>query len=234
MQFAPLGLRGASCAAMYRYAYLHGFASSAASKKGVWLAEALSGDGVSLERPDLNCPSFGRLSHDAMVSALEEADREAAAKGQTWRFIGSSLGGWLAARYAELHPDRVDRLVLLCPGFGLADRWPHLVGPQAFAQWQRDGALPLPDARGEMVPVHWGFIEEARRQPAAPVVPCPTVIIHGRGDPTVPIEGSRAYAAAHSDRVRLVEVDDDHGLMASLDTIHDEVRRHFHIDGRSA
>ncbi|MFW6050571.1 MAG: YqiA/YcfP family alpha/beta fold hydrolase [Myxococcota bacterium] len=217
---------------MYRYAYLHGFASSSGSKKGVWLAEALAADGVVLERPDLNRPSFGELSHRAMIAAVEEMDR-ASGPGDRWRLVGSSLGGWLAARFAELHPGRVDRLVLLCPGFGLAERWPHLVGEASWARWRRQGALPLPDAHGRMVPVHWGFIEEARRQPAVPAVPCPTVIVHGRRDPTVPIEGSRAYAAAHPERVRLVEVDDDHALMGSLDTILGEVRRHFGIDGRS-
>jgi pimeloyl-ACP methyl ester carboxylesterase len=30
--------------------------------------------------------------------------------------IGSSMGGYIAARYAELHPEQVAKLVLLCPG----------------------------------------------------------------------------------------------------------------------
>jgi uncharacterized protein len=215
-----------------RYAYLHGFASGPESKKGLALAGALAADGVTLERPDLNQPDFGRLSPAAMLAFLERCHAEDAAAGRPLRFIGSSLGGWLAARFAEMHPERVDRLVLLCPGFGLADRWPHLVGGDVFAQWERVGVLPLPDGSGRSVPVHWGFIEEMRAQPAAPRVPCPTVIIHGRQDPTVPIEGSRRYAAAHPDRVRLVEVDDDHGLMGSLDGILAEVRRHFGIGGK--
>lgn len=216
----------------YRHAYLHGFASGARSRKGVALAEALAEEGVTLELPDLNRPDFAHLSPSAMLAALEALDARAAAEGRTYRLIGSSLGGWLAARFAELRPHRVDRMVLLCPGFGLAQRWPELVGPELFAHWEREGALPLPDAQGRSVPVHFRFIQEMRAQPAAPAVPCPTVIIHGRQDPTVPIEGSRRYAAAHSDRVRLVEVDDGHGLVSSLPRILQEVRRHFGIGGK--
>jgi uncharacterized protein len=216
----------------YRYSYLHGFASGARSKKGVALAERFARLGLELELPDLNRPDFARLSPTAMVAAVEAMDAAAAAEGSAYRFIGSSMGGWLAARFAELHPDRVDRLVLLCPGFGLAERWPHLVGAEHFARWEREGTLPIPDGAGTPTPVHWAFIEEMRRLPAAPVVPCPTVIIHGRNDPTVPIEGSRRYAAAHAERVRLVEVDDDHGLVASIDCIFDEVRHAFGIGGK--
>jgi uncharacterized protein len=216
----------------HRYAYLHGFGSSARSRKGVALAEALARDGVTLELPDLNRPDFAHLSPAAMLSALEAMDAEAAAEGGAYRFIGSSLGGWLAARFAELHPGRVDRLVLLCPGFGLARRWPQLVGADAFARWEREGTMSLPDAEGTPVPLHFRFIEDMRAQPEAPSVPCPTVIVHGRRDPTVPIEGSRRYAAAHAERVRLVEVDDDHGLVRSLPRILDEVRHTFGIGGK--
>ena len=112
----------------YRYAYLHGFASSPLSNKGVALERLFSERGLPFERPDLNRPSFSKLSHGAMLAAVDEMDGRARAEGQTWRFVGSSLGGWLAARWAELHPERVDRLLLLCPGFHLAERWPHLVG----------------------------------------------------------------------------------------------------------
>ncbi|MFW5920605.1 MAG: YqiA/YcfP family alpha/beta fold hydrolase [Polyangiales bacterium] len=212
----------------YRYAYLHGFASSPLSKKGVALEKLFSARGLPFERPDLNRPSFAKLSHNAMLGAVDETDERALAHGQQWRFIGSSLGGWLAARWAELHPERVDRLLLLCPGFHLADRWPHLVGDDGMARWEREGELPMEDATGELVPVHWGFYEESKRQPAEPAVPCPTRIIHGTRDETVPIDGSRRYAQRH-DGAELVEVDDDHALMASLDRIAHELTAFFEL-----
>ncbi|NCQ34247.1 hypothetical protein GW813_04035 [bacterium] len=54
--------------------------------------------------------------------------------------------------------------------------------------------------------------------------PVPTVIIHGKGDEVVPIAVSRDFAAAYPDDVRLIEVDDEHGLAQSLDRIVAETR----------
>lgn len=203
-----------------RFAYLHGFASSALSKKGLFLAGVLRGQGLVLERPDLNRPSFAELSHDAALEAISEMDR-AGDEGR-WRFIGSSFGGWLAARWAELHPDRVERMMLLCPGFDLGSRWPTILGAQKMAEWERQGFTEFPDGAGVATQVHHGYFLEAQRQPPWPRVPCPTRILHGRADVVVPIESSRRYVAEHP-HVSLVELDDDHTLMGSLGPITDEV-----------
>lgn len=216
----------------YRYAYLHGLASSARSRKGVALERAFAAHGLALALPDLNCPSFALLDHDAMLAAVDELSAQQP-DGPPWRLIGSSLGGWLAARWAELHPERVDRLVLLCPGFDLTERWPALLGADKMARWQREGSLPFADAGGELVDVHWGFMESARRQPGRPEVPCPTLILHGVYDDIVPIESSRRYAATRP-HVRLVELDDDHALMKSLARVRDEVLAAFEIPAGAA
>lgn len=202
-------------------AYLHGFASGPLSKKGRALAVRLARRGVELRLPDLNRPSFARLT---VTGALEAVDDlvESGPPGAVWRFIGSSFGGYVATRWAELRPDRVDRLLLLCPGFDLPSRWPHLLGAEDFTRWERDGELLLPDGAGRPTPVHWGFVQDARRHPPYPEVPCPTRIVHGTRDEVVPLEGSRRYAALRP-HVELVEVDDDHALLESMDTIAGEV-----------
>lgn len=209
------------------YAYLHGFASSPRSKKASILAGVFDALGRSLEVPDLNQPSFGALTLSAQLAAV---DALVARRPDltTWRLVGSSMGGWVATRWAELHPARVDRLVLLCPGFDMLTRWPTLVGPTAMARWEAAGALPFPDASGRPTPVHWGFIADAAVLPPTPAAPCPTVIVHGRADATVPVETSRAYVAAHP-LARLVEVDDDHLLARSAPTIEAVVRSHFEL-----
>lgn len=211
-----------------RYAYLHGFASSPRSHKGVALERAFGERGLMLERPDLNRPSFRLLDYAAILEAVDEMDARHP-HGGPWRLVGSSLGGWTAARWAELHPDRVDRLVLLAPGFDLADRWPDVLGAEQMARWQREGALALADAEGSPTDVHWGFIDSARSHPGTPEVRCPTWLLHGLRDEIVPIEQSRRYAAARS-HVRLIELDDDHQLTDSLPRILDEVLRAFEID----
>ena len=212
-----------------RYAYLHGFASGPGARKAAALAAALEGLAIELARPDLNRPSFARLSVGA---ALEEIDRMAAsAPGDRWSLVGSSLGGYLAARWAELRPDRVERLVLLCPAFDPAALWPAIVGPSAFARWRADGELSLPDATGTLVPVHWAFYEEMARAPAFPDVPCATRIVHGTRDETVPIAGSRRYAATRP-HVSLCELDDDHSLLASAPRVVREVLAFFELASR--
>jgi pimeloyl-ACP methyl ester carboxylesterase len=208
-----------------RHAYLHGFASSSLSSKGQHLRRFYGERGLEFHTPDLNAPSFAELRYSAMLAAFDAFDREldvreAVAPGTArWRLIGSSMGGFLAARWAQLHPERVDRLVLLCPAFDFVTRWPSLIGAENFERWRTQGRFALPDATGALVEVHFGLVEDAMTHPARPEVPCRTTIIHGTADTVVPITSSREYAQAHKERVRLVEVDDDHNLMRSLPMI---------------
>jgi pimeloyl-ACP methyl ester carboxylesterase len=51
----------------------------------------------------------------------------------------------------------------------------------------------------------------------------PVTIIHGLHDEVVPIAASRAYAAAHPERVRLIAVDSDHRLNDQLDRIWEQL-----------
>ncbi len=198
----------------FGHAYLHGFASSPGARKGAVFREALARHGIDLELPDLNAPSFSRLDHREILARLDAMDARllACRPAARWRLIGSSFGGWVAARWAALHPERVDRLVLLCPGFDLAARWPDLLGARAFAAWRARGELPFERPDGRVEPLWWRFWEQSAAEPPAPVVSCPTLILHGVRDAVVPIESSRRYAAAGRN-VRLVELEDEHPLM---------------------
>lgn len=66
-----------------------------------------------------------------------------------------------------------------------------------------------------------------RREPPADslelVAPVPTIVVHGTRDSICPIELSRQFAE-RSGLARLFEVDDEHRLIDSLDTIVDAVR----------
>lgn len=52
--------------------------------------------------------------------------------------------------------------------------------------------------------------------------PCPTVILHAPADEICPFDASRTFAEAHG--ARLIEVDDDHRLSASLPRIVQETQ----------
>ena len=207
---------------MTQFAYLHGLSSSPLATKATALRAAFDAHQWTLHCPDLNQPSFATLTFDAALAALDALAEQH--PGERWRLIGSSMGGYLAARWAQLHPRRVERLLLLCPGFDLAARWPTLLGADALARWERDGAFPIPDGTGAPVDVHWDFVTNARAHPAYPEVRCRTRIIHGRQDEVVPFQNSVDYADARP-HVDLVTVDDDHRLVASLPTIQDAALR---------
>jgi len=208
-----------------RHIFLHGFASGPQSKKGNALREAFAARGVELTLPDLNAPDFAHLTYTASLAVID-----AAAGDDPVALVGSSLGGYLAARWAQLHPDRVSRLVLLCPGFDMVERWPKLLGADAIARWRAHGVLTFPDGAGVPTAVHWDFITDALNHPPTPEVGCPTLILHGTGDEVVPIDSSRRYAATR-DHVRLVELDDDHGLLGSVERITVEAFAFLELDG---
>jgi len=194
-----------------RYAYLHGFASGPLARKAVQLAAAFEARGLVLERPDLNRPSFAALT---FTGALAAVDALVTASGGPWCLVGSSMGGAIAALYANANPERVARLVLLCPGFGLADRWPAVLGADVMKHWRETGTLVVPDGAGTPTALHYRFVEDSATYLRAPSVSCPTLVFHGQRDETIPIESSRAWVAAHPNAT-LIELDDDHRLLAS-------------------
>lgn len=206
---------------------LHGFASSPRSKKNVALAAAFEARGLSLHRPDLNQPSFATLSFRAMLAELDRLDHEVAPP--RWSIVGSSLGGYVAALWATAHPERVERLVLLCPAFELAQRWSTLLPPEELAAWRAAGTHPFEDATGRAVGLHYGFVEEAIQIEPMPQPRAPILVIHGTHDARVPIETSRRFVAHDPSRRRLVERDDGHELLADLDWLCDAVLRFFEV-----
>ncbi|MFO0682539.1 MAG: YqiA/YcfP family alpha/beta fold hydrolase [Sandaracinus sp.] len=207
---------------------LHGFASSPRSKKNEHFAARFAARGIPLARPDLNQPSFAKLSFAAMLGEVERTWR--AGGERPLRMIGSSLGGYVAALFAAAHPERVDRLVLLCPAFDLRGRWQGVVAPARLAEWKARGVLAFDDATGRPVDVHYAFFEEGAAIEPLPRVTCPTGIVHGRGDETVPFAQSEAYAASTPAVRRLVAVDDDHHLLRSLDAIDGVIDELFFSD----
>jgi pimeloyl-ACP methyl ester carboxylesterase len=56
-----------------------------------------------------------------------------------WRIIGSSLGGYLATRWAQLHPELVDRILLLAPAFDIPDILQNMLGPAEMEMWEKEG-----------------------------------------------------------------------------------------------
>lgn len=201
--------------------YAHGFASGPLSKKGVAVRDHLAGRGLAVELLDLRVPTPNELRLSRMVEVVREAIGDA----DDVLAIGSSLGGLTVARAAERDP-RITRTVLLAPAFRFAERWRARMGELEWEKWRRDGRYRVDDhATGGALEIDFGFMEDAARTDVEwPDVKVPTTIVHGVRDESVDPWLSRTFAATRP-HVTLVEVDDDHQLLASIDVILREVDR---------
>jgi carboxylesterase len=99
----------------------HGFTGTPASMRP-W-AEHLAAAGFTVRLPLL--PGHGTTWQDTnrtrwpdWYAAIERAYAEVAARCEHVFAVGLSMGGTLATRLAEQHPDRISGLVLVNPSFG--------------------------------------------------------------------------------------------------------------------
>ena len=200
-----------------RYLYLHGFASSPASRKARFFIDKLNGFGIRLEALDL-APDFKNLTISGQLAVVQEA-----AQDQQVVLIGSSLGGYLAALYAAEHPEAVVRMVLMAPAFDFHRLWQGELGPQKLAEWRENGAIPIYHyGAGRETALGFQFLEDAARYSAFPNIKQPCLILHGLKDEVVPYEKSAQFAAAHPDNTKLVAFDSGHELTDVLNEIWDK------------
>lgn len=193
-----------------RFIYVHGFASSPESRKAQAFHDALAARGATIEIPAMDGGDFEHLTISGQLAILESTIRS-----EPVCLVGSSMGGFVSALYAAAHPE-VERLVLLAPAFGFAERWRDKVGPDPprdFEVWHY--------GEKRMRRVHYGLIEDGLRYPGEPDFRQPALMFHGVRDETVPVEYSRDFAAHHA-KAKLVELDSDHELLDVLGRIVDD------------
>ena len=210
-------------------AYCHGFLSSALSSKGRFLKNELANRlGLHVRLLNLNGANDDP-SQLSPVGALNTIDGCARTDGKLL-LIGSSFGGWAAAKYAERFPQHVSRLLLLNPGFELGSRWEHIVGGAAeLDAWKRERVrtFTMPSS-GAPVDVPYAFVEDTMRIGGTPTVKVPTVVIHGTRDEVVPLSLSERFVNERcTGPAELLAVDDDHALTdpRSLEIISDQAVR---------
>lgn len=189
--------------------YLHGFASSPRSAKGVDLQSRLQAQGLDLLIPDLNQGDFTRLTLTRQIQQVTALVRDLE---HPVILIGSSLGGLVAAWVAEGEP-QVHSLILLAPAFQFLDHWLERLGAEQIQQWQTDRILSVFHyGENQNLPLDYGFLTDASGYRDTDLRrPLPTLILHGIHDEVIPIESSREYARDRS-WVELIELDSDHSL----------------------
>jgi len=202
--------------------YLHGFASSAQSKKAAYFGERLRSYGVALRCPDFNEPEFASLTLTRMLDQL--ARDLATLDDRPVVLIGSSLGALVAIHTAARLPDRVDRLVLLAPAVMFPGNAEEVLGVERVRTWRQTGTLDVFHfAYGDTRRLNYTFCEDGLRYDAmAAVVVQPTIIFQGLRDESVDHRMVEHFAATRPN-VALTLLDDDHQLMASLPSMWDQM-----------
>ncbi len=194
----------------HRILYLHGFASSPASKKAQFFLGKFGPARLSI--PDLVGEDFFGMT---LTRQLEVIEREAGPGPVD--LMGSSMGGYLAALFAAAHPDRVARVVLLAPAFDFANRWAGALGGETVENWRADGSMAVFHyGWRRQARVGWGLFEDSLLHAPFPDVQRPTLIFHGTRDAVVPSSLSEEFARRHPE-TKLHLPDSDHELIDQLD-----------------
>jgi len=208
--------------------YLHGFGSSAQSKKAAFFAGLLRPHGIELLCPDFNEPDFETLTASRMIAQVEAA--LAALPPGPVALIGSSFGGFVALHVAARQAAArgrlrtatrpIDRLVLLAPAFDFG-RTPFggldADGLERWRQTDRYEVFHYGENRARFI--RFAIHEDAQRYDSAGcVLDTPALVFQGRRDTVVDPAMVRRFASSRP-AVSLRLVDDDHLLMSSLDLI---------------
>jgi pimeloyl-ACP methyl ester carboxylesterase len=190
--------------------YLHGFASSPASKKAQFFLERFGRARLSI--PDLVGDDFFGMTLSGQLDVIDRC-----ADGEVVDLMGSSMGGYLAALFAAANPSRVRRLVLLAPAFDFANRWAGALGDKAVEDWRANGWMAVFHyGWRRQARVGWQLFEDSLRHPPFPGVSQPTLVFHGTGDTVVPATLSVEFARTRPN-VELHQLDSDHELINVLD-----------------
>jgi pimeloyl-ACP methyl ester carboxylesterase len=203
-----------------RVLYLHGFASTPKSKKAQFFKKKFEECGIVAEIPALD---EGDFEHLTISGQLRVVEREA--RGEPVTLMGSSMGGYLAALYASRHPE-VERLILLAPAFGFAQRWSAGLGERGMAEWRETNKLAV-FHYGEMRETELAFdlMRDALGYEEYPDARQPAVIFHGVHDEVVPVRFAEEFARRHPETASLHKLESDHELIDVLDDLWEHTRR---------
>jgi len=204
-----------------RIVYLHGFASGPNSSKAQFFRRKFAERGIPMEIPQLDEGRFEELTISGQLRVIERT-----IGGQPAILIGSSLGGYLAALFANRHPALVERLVLLAPAFQFPRRWRERFSPE---DWKREGFLPVFHyADGRERRLGYQFAEDSAGYEDEPAFSQPALVFHGEHDSVVPIGVSRAYASGRPN-IRLVPMESGHELTDVLEPMWAQISKDLNV-----
>lgn len=199
-----------------RYLYLHGLASGPESAKAKYFRDRFRSRGLVLDRLDFNQPRFASLTLTRQIKQVESC---LGSTPEPATLIGSSLGGLTAAWVAQ-RQSRVERIILLAPAFDFLSVWLSAIGRSQVQTWRQVGEIPIyHHAYRRMEALEYGIVRDLEQYDEDGLTrSVPTLILHGVGDQTIPIDASRCYAETRP-WVDLIELESDHALGNSVSRI---------------
>lgn len=200
--------------------HLHGFASSANSRKATYLRQKFEAvPQVAFHAFEFNpTPTdFEYMTITGHINRLRQHVLEC--QPGNVLLIGSSMGALVGLHYAHRFGG-VERLLLLAPA--LFYRTPATAAD--MERWRAEGTLRAWHyAFQREVPLRYAYHVDGMQYTRPVPPPAPVTLIHGRHDQVIPLAWSQQYTADFPHSVRLIEVDDDHRLSGQLDVIWQQV-----------
>ncbi len=208
------------------YIYLHGFLSGANSYKGSYLRERFAEAGLTLHTPDLNGGDFERLTLTGQLQIIGELAESLPGE---LTLLGSSMGGYLAALFAEEN-QRVKQMALIAPAFQFATRYLARMDKTMLQRWREEGYLQVyHHAYREHRRLHYHILEDARAYDRMKLQrQLPTLILQGVNDESVDYRLSVKYLQTHPS-ARLLLLNADHQMIGEVETIWEYTRRFLRI-----
>eukprot|EP00210_Caulerpa_lentillifera_P002667 g2547.t1 len=170
----------------------------------------------------------------AAVEALYEKHKK------PLRLIGSSMGGLIAAIYAQRYPQNVNRLILRCPAFNLETNWPNILavifpdapGEVSMNKWKDEGQLTmcLPYLNAPE-PISYNYVVDTLSYPAYPLVDISVLVFSSLHDTLIPAATHQEWKKRQKnpEKINIVELNDGHDIRseASWDIMISAIVEHF-------
>ena len=208
---------------MTEFIYLHGFASGPNSNKACVFKNRFEELNIPLHVPDLQEGDFENLTLSRQVKLVQNIiDAE---KHKSFALIGSSMGAYLASLLAQ-NRESVKALYLIAPGFNFLNRWRQKL--KLEEKLSETTLIPVFHYRyNKEVFLNTHLFRDAETWASFPLERnIPTYIVHGLHDETVDIQESRNFVSKHP-WCQLRELDSDHGLLSSVDSVVEDCIRFF-------
>lgn len=207
--------------------FVHGFRSDCQGTKARFLSDWTNAAAVDFSCVELSGHghSDGNFRDFRLSSLLSDLETIIAALDRRLILVGSSMGGWLAVLAAQRHPERVQGLLLLAPGFNFIQNHFGALPTHILAAWKAAGRRNFESDYGlGRYELDYRVIADARAfdvltHPQS--VSCPCFIVHGQNDKEVPVAVSERFLERLEAPTKALYVvpNGDHRLHESFDLI---------------